>query len=116
MKSPEWLKPALYGAAIGAAALAIVGFSWGGWVTKSAAETMSSDRAQQEVVAALLPICVAQSAADPQNGAKLSELKETRSYQRVDIVMKTGWATIPGSTDPNRALAKACAEALSPKL
>ena len=116
MKNPEWLKPGLYGAAIGAAALAIVGFSWGGWVTESAAETIASDRAQHEVVAALLPICVAQSAADPENGARLSELKETRTYQRADVLMKTGWATMPGSTDPNRALAKACAEALSPKL
>jgi hypothetical protein len=33
MQSPEWLKPALYGAACGAIALATVGFSWGGWVT-----------------------------------------------------------------------------------
>ena len=28
MQSPEWLKPALYGAVGGAIALAIVGFSW----------------------------------------------------------------------------------------
>jgi len=30
MTTPEWLKPALYGVACGAAALAIIGFSWGG--------------------------------------------------------------------------------------
>ena len=116
MKYPEWLKPGLYGAATGAVALAVVGFSWGGWVTASTAEEMAGEKAQQQVVAALLPICVAQSAADPQNGARLSELKETRTYQRAEVLMKTGWATMPGSTDPNRALANACAEALSPKL
>ena len=33
MNVPSYLKPALTGAVIGAAALAIVGFSWGGWVT-----------------------------------------------------------------------------------
>ena len=33
MKSPKWLKPTLYEAAGGAIALAVVGFSWGGWVT-----------------------------------------------------------------------------------
>jgi pimeloyl-ACP methyl ester carboxylesterase len=113
MKNPEWLKPGAYGAAIGAVAVAIVGFSWGGWVTESTAETLASDRAQQEVVAALLPICVAQSAADPENGARLSELKETRSYQQAEFLMKTGWATMPGATDPDRALAKACAEVLA---
>ena len=104
MNNPPWLKPGLYGAAIGAVAVAIVGFSWGGWVTASTAETLASDRAQEEVVAALLPICVAQSAADPEKGARLSALKEARSYQQPDFLMKTGWATMPGSADPNRAL------------
>lgn len=113
MKNPEWLKPGLYGGAIGAIVVAIVGFSWGGWVTASTAESMASDRAKLEVVAALLPICVAQSAADPDSGARLSELKETRNYQRAEILMKTGWATMPGSTDPDRALANACAEKLA---
>jgi pimeloyl-ACP methyl ester carboxylesterase len=113
MRNPEWLKPALYGGAVGAVVAAVVGFSWGGWVTASTAETQASDRAKKEVVAALLPICVAQSAADPEIGARLSELKETRSYQQAEFLMKTGWATMPGATDPDRALAKACAEALA---
>ena len=103
----------LYGAMIGAVALAIVDFPWGGWVTGSAAEAMAFERAQNEVVAALLPICVAQAAADPENGARLSELKEIRSYQRTEVLMKTGWATTPGSVDPDRALAKACADKLA---
>jgi hypothetical protein len=30
MQIPEWLKPGLYGAACGAVALAVIGFSWGG--------------------------------------------------------------------------------------
>ena len=82
-------------------------------MTESTAETLASDRAQQQVVAALLPICVAQSAADPENGARLSEMKEIRSYQQAEFLMKTGWATMPGATGPDRALAKACAEALA---
>ena len=113
MKNPEWLKPGLYGGVIGAAVVAVVGFSWGGWVTAGTAEAQASDRAQQEVVAALLPICVAQSAADPDSDARLSEMKEIRSYQQPEFLMKTGWATMPGATDPDRALAKACAEALA---
>jgi hypothetical protein len=28
MQTPEWLKPGLYGAACGAVALAVIGFSW----------------------------------------------------------------------------------------
>ena len=66
MNIPEWLKPALYGAAAGAVALAIVGFSWGGWVTGGTAKQMAANRAKLEVVAALVPICVEQSKQDPQ--------------------------------------------------
>jgi membrane protein implicated in regulation of membrane protease activity len=33
MQTPERLKPGLYGAALGAVALAVAGFSWCGWVT-----------------------------------------------------------------------------------
>jgi pimeloyl-ACP methyl ester carboxylesterase len=113
MKNPDWLKPGVYGAGIGAVAVAIFGFSWGGWVTASTAETLASGRAQQEVVAALLPICVAQSAADPENGARLSELRDTQSYRQAEFLMKTGWATMPGSGDPDQNLARACAEKLA---
>jgi alpha/beta superfamily hydrolase len=65
MNSPEWLKPGLYGAAAGAIALAIVGFSWGGWVTGGTAKQMASDLTRLEVVSALVPICVEQSKQDP---------------------------------------------------
>ena len=41
MTSPEWLKPGLYGAAVGGIALAIVGFAWGGWVTGAAAKELA---------------------------------------------------------------------------
>ena len=74
------------------------------------------DEVRQDVVAALLPICMAQAAADPDNGARLSELKETRSDQRAEVLMKTGWATMPGSSEPDPNLAMLCAETLSAEL
>ena len=48
MNTPAWLKPGAYGAALGATTLAIVGFSWGGWVTDSTAQ----QKAKIEVIAA----------------------------------------------------------------
>ena len=113
MNMPEGLKPALYGAAAGAVALAIVGFSWGGWVTGGTANQMAADKAKLEVVAALVPICIQQSSQDPQLVATLAQLKDAGSYQRSDMLMKAGWATMPGSSDPNRNVAKACIERLS---
>lgn len=41
VQTPDWLKPALYGALAGATALAIAGFSWGGWVTGGTAEQIA---------------------------------------------------------------------------
>ncbi len=108
MKQLEWLKPALFGAAAGAVALAVVGFSWGGWMTGGAAEKLAYNQARLEVVAALVPICMEQSNQDPQVVAMLAQLKDTSSYQRNDMLMKAGWATMPGSSDPNRDVARAC--------
>ena len=113
MTTPEWLKPGLYGAAAGAVALAIVGFSWGGWVTGGTAEKMASEQARLEVVAALVPICVEQSSKDPQVVATLAQLKNASSYKRSEMLMKAGWATMPGSSDPNRNVASACMEKLA---
>lgn len=113
MKIPDSLNSGFYGAAIGAVALAIVGFSWGGWVTGSMAEQMASDLARFEVVAALVPICIEQSKQDPQVAGTLAELKDARSYQRSEMLMRVGWATMPGSSDPNRDVASACMEKLA---
>jgi hypothetical protein len=113
MNIPEWLNPALYGAAAGAGALAIIGFTWGGWVTGGTAKEMAADHARAEVVAALVPICLNQSSQDPEAADTLARLKSARSYQRSDMLMKTGWATMPGATDPDRYVANECMEKLA---
>ncbi|MDH3236410.1 MAG: hypothetical protein OEQ29_23065 [Alphaproteobacteria bacterium] len=113
MNIPEWLRPGLYGAAAGAVALAIIGFSWGGWMTSGTAEKMASNQARLEIVAALVPICIEQSKQDPQVMETLAQLKDASSYQRSDMLMKAGWATMPGSSDPNRQVASACMEKLA---
>ena len=58
MKIPAELNPICWAAAGGAIALAIVGFTWGGWVTGGTAEAQAKQRADRAVVAALTPICV----------------------------------------------------------
>ena len=112
MKTPEWLKPGAYGAACGAIALAVVGFTWGGWVTGSTARERATDQAKTEVVAALATICLEQSKHDPRMAERLAELKTTATYSRSELIMKSGWATMPGSPDANRQVANACIERL----
>ena len=113
MNIPTGLKPGLKGAVVGAAALALVGFTWGGWVTGGTARAMATEKAKLEVVAALVPICIQQSSQDPQVVEILAQLKDAGSYQRSDMLMKAGWATMPGSSEPDRNVAKACIEVLA---
>jgi hypothetical protein len=114
MKLPEWLKPAIYGAVAGAVAISIAGFSWGGWVTGGSAREMAADRARLEVVAALVPVCVEQSRQAPNVTATLATLKgEAATYKRGEMLMEAGWATMPGSTDLDKNVAKACMDKLA---
>jgi hypothetical protein len=110
MQTPEWLNPGLYGAAAGAIALAVVGFSWGGWVTDGRAGQMAADQSRTNVVAALSLICVDQSSRDPQFVERVAALKAASSWSRGDLVIKNGWATMPGTTEGNRSVAVACAD------
>jgi pimeloyl-ACP methyl ester carboxylesterase len=110
------VRPALWGAAAGAIALAIVGFSWGGWVTGGTAETLARNSAATAVVAALTPICVEKFRQAADASTNLVEMKKaTYAWDQSKFVEKGGWATMPGSTEPNSAVAKACAESLGSK-
>ena len=109
MQAPEWLKPGLYGAACGAAALAVIGFSWGGWVTGRTAQQMAADQSRTDVAAALSPVCEDQAKRDPQMVERVAALKSADTWSRADLVMKNGWATMPGTTEGNRRVANACA-------
>lgn len=115
MNIPIETKPALWGVAGGAAALAIFGFSWGGWITGGKAESSALTRANDAVVVALAPVCVDkfQRAADAK--VKLDELKKVDQWSQGDFVEKGGWAAVPGTNSSERvsAVAKACAVLLA---
>lgn len=108
MQLPEWTKPALMGARAGAIALAVVGFSWGGWMTGGSAAEMSSKQSMAAIASVLTPYCVQNSKRDPKAAGILAELKAASTYQRRGIVADAGWATPLGSEKPDRALAELC--------
>jgi alpha/beta superfamily hydrolase len=111
MKIPVETKPALWGAAGGAVALAIVGFTWGGWVTGGKAEAEATQRANAAVVVALAPVCVEKFKRTTDVSANLIALKKADTWSQGDFVEKGGWATVPGSNSPAQvsAVASACA-------
>lgn len=113
MQISSSVKPALWGAVSGAIALAIVGFTWGGWVTGSTANTMAQDRANVEIAKVLAPICFLQFQQQPDAATKLVELKGiTSQYQQATFVEKSGAAMMPGGDKPLKGVSQACAELL----
>ena len=116
MKIPVETKPALWGVAGGAIAAAIVGFTWGGWVTGGRAEADATRQANAAVVAALAPVCVERFQRSPDVQMNLAALKKADSWSQGDFVAKGGWATIFGAkpTDQVSDVAKACASLLNP--
>ncbi len=112
MTLPEWTKPGAYGAAGGAIVASVLGFTWGGWTTTGNAQDKAQAFATEKVTMAMVPVCLNASAADPERAAKLATLQDTSSFNRRKAMMDTGWATFPGSENPNRDLAVACIEGL----
>jgi hypothetical protein len=112
MNAPEWLKPALAGAVVGGAIVAIAGFSWAGWMTAGSADRMARTMSDESIVAAFVPVCLELAANDPERTTKLASVQEVTGIRRRDALMATGWATMPGSDAPSRGLAAACEAAL----
>jgi hypothetical protein len=108
-----WTKARIVVSLIVAAATIFIGFHYSGWMTSGAAEELANQRAEAAVTAALVPVCLAQSKADPNGVAKLAELKAiTSSYEQQEYLVKSGWATFPGNKAANGNVAEACANAL----
>ena len=115
MKIPIETKPALWGIAGGAVALAVVGFSWGGWTTGGKAEAAALIRVNDAVVVALAPVCVDKFQRAGDSAANLAALRKVDTWSQGDFVEKSGWATVPGTNSSERvsAVARACAVLLT---
>jgi hypothetical protein len=112
MNTPEWLKPGIYGAVVGAAAISILGFTWGGWVTGGTAQDRAMSMSRDDVVAAMVPVCLDMAQTDPDRAAKLTVICDAQTFQRRNALMEAGWATVPGSDAPDRDIAQACLASL----
>jgi len=116
MNIPVETKPALWGALIGAIVITIVGFTWLGWSTRSAADAMARTRASDAVIVALAPVCVERFQRASGAAEALSELKKVETWSQGEFIEKGGWATVAGTppSDQGLAVARACASLLLP--
>ena len=110
---PAQTTPFLWGAAAGAVALAFVGFNWGGWVTGGTAAKNAAAASRDAVVAALAPICVERFRGQPDAVGKTDALMKGSSWDRGNMVEKSGYATMPGSKTADSDVARACAAILT---
>jgi hypothetical protein len=102
----------IQGIIAGALATLAIGFYWGGWVTGGTAQQRTKDAVQTAVVSALAPICVDKFQHHANAVANMVELQKVNSWQQGSFIEKGGWATMPGATSPDSAVARACAEML----
>jgi hypothetical protein len=105
MKVPESVKPAAWGAVGGAMAAIVVGFAWGGWVTGGEAGKMVAAGAEDAIVLAFTPLCVAKAEQQPE---QLVVLKGVNSWSRDEFVVQAGWVANV-SEKYRSAVAEACA-------
>jgi hypothetical protein len=98
----------LWGAALGAGACMMVGFTWGGWSTSRSAT------AQAEAAAwtALVPVCADTILANPEAVAAL----KTKRPVDYDDVVRDFLKTIGNRTDINYAFRRDCGKAIESKL
>jgi hypothetical protein len=103
----------LQGAFAGFLATVVIGFGWGGWVLGKTAEKNATMLVNAALVQAYGPVCTERFKHQPNVEAKWVELTKVDSWRRDDYIKESGFATPPGSTSPNSAVADACADALS---
>jgi hypothetical protein len=97
----------LQGAAAGAVATIVIGFSWGGWALGSKVDKVASERSERAVVAALAPVCADKFRALPDADAKKAVLSKLESWKRREEFPKE-FVTLPGESYPSSALVDAC--------
>lgn len=114
MQLPEYTKPALYGAVGGAIALAIVGFTWGGWVTGGTAQGLATHAARDAREQIVASICVERFVASPNAASGLTDLKDASSWQRDNLIEEAGWITLTALPENEQVTGAAdiCAERL----
>lgn len=107
------IKAMAWGVALGAVVTMTVGFMWMGWTLGHTTTRLVAEGKESAVVAALTPFCVASYMKQPDAAEKLAVLRaDTSEYTQRDLIEKSGFATMPGNTEPTSGVASACVTAL----
>ena len=126
MEVPSFLSPFVegdtpkrlfQGLAVGVIGTLIIGFGWSGWNLGGTVEKKLETASRTSMVAALAPICANRfEKASMTDRTLVAALGAVKSWQRDEHMMKNGWATFSGASEPNRVVAEACAKLLNETL
>ena len=89
----------------------VVGFSWGGWVTGSTAESDAARETGRAELAAT--ICVERFMQAADASVQLAALKDESTWSRDDMIADAGWTTPFGLEEPIEGAADLCADRLA---
>lgn len=92
---------------------AMIGFTWGGWVTQHSAQKMVATAAAEAKLSLVANACVERFAASQSFASDLANLKKASFQEQGDFVARGGWVSFAGVKEPVDAAADACAARLS---
>jgi hypothetical protein len=109
----ESLRRLIQGAVAGGLATALIGFNWGGWMLESTARQITVKDTSAAQVAVLAPMCADKFRTASDVTLNMVEFKKVSSWMQDSFIQKGGWATFPGMSSPDLAIAQACARLLT---
>jgi hypothetical protein len=109
----ESLTRLVQGAIVGFIATVVIGFNWGGWTLESTAKQNAEKNASAALVAVLAPMCADKFRGASDAALNMTEFKKVSSWMQDSYIQKGGWATFPGMSAPDLAIAQACAKLLT---
>ena len=109
----ESLRRLIQGAIVGGLATAFIGFNWGGWMLESTAKQSAVKDTSAALVAVLAPMCADKFRNASDSALNMAEFKKVNSWMQDAYIQKGGWATFPGMSSPDLAIAQACAKLLT---
>lgn len=91
----------------------VIGFGFGGWVTGGTAQEMATQAAQESRLELAAAVCAEDFMGAADARERLAKLKNVEWYERDELVAAAGWATMPGESEANSAVAAMCATRLA---
>ena len=102
------VKYGVWGLILGAGIAIIIGFAWGGWITRGS----SLEVTDAALLTTRSAICVAQFMKQPNAQEKLKEFGEVSPWKRATFIEERDWDKMPGEEEPAPNVARACVDGL----